>query len=405
MSDAPIPPESVIRPESLEGDPAPTKRAIRGFGSVYQRGQVWWVRYSHRGREHRESTGSERETDAWRKLKQRWKEIGRGRFVGPSEDRVTVNAILDTLVTEYATHERRSHGVLSCRLAPLRAAFGDMRGVDITAAHVESYKASRLKTPHQRRRRDPKTGALLSLTPATINRELAALRKAFRLAIEQAQLTTVPVIRLLPERNAREGFLEPATFEALARHLPDPLQDFARFAYVTGWRKGEVQTLAWSDVDRAHGRITLRRVHSKTAEPRVLTLVGELGDLIERRWQAREYTVAKDTSALSPYVFHRNGQPVGDFRKAWATACAAAGVAGTLFHDLRRSAVRNFEKAGVSQSVAMKISGHKTASVYRRYRIVDEQDIADALVRTQAARPPASSTTVTPPPAASEAKG
>jgi integrase len=201
------------------------------------------------------------------------------------------------------------------------------------------------------------------------------------------------------------GFLEPATFEALARHLPDPLQDFARFAYVTGWRKGEVQTLAWSDVDRAHGRITLRRVHSKTAEPRVLTLVGELGALIERRWQARDYPMAPETQALSPFVFHRHGQPVGDFRKAWATACAAAGVAGTLFHDLRRSAVRNFEKAGVSQSVAMKLSGHKTASVYRRYRIVDESDIADALARTQAARPPASSATITPLRPASEATG
>ena len=72
-------------------------------------------------------------------------------------------------------------------------------------------------------------------------------------------------------------------------------------------------------------------------------------------------------------------------RKAWATACTAAGVAGTLFHDLRRSAVRNFEKARVSQVVAMRISGHKTASIYRRYRIVDESDIADALARTEAA--------------------
>jgi integrase len=314
-----------------------------------------------------------------------------------------VSELLDALVTEYVTNGRRSWATLPSRLAPLRAAFADMRAVDLTGARVEEYKATRLAATS--RRRDRKTGAPRPVASATINRELAALRKAFRLGVEQERLTTIPVIKLLPERNAREGFLELATFEVLARHLPNPLQDFARFAYVTGWRKGEALTLAWSDVDRAHGRITLRRVHSKTAEPRVLTLVGELGTLIERRWHAREYPVAPETSALSPFVFHRHGQPVGDFRKAWATACAAAGVAGTLFHDLRRSAVRNFEKAGVSQSVAMKISGHKTASVYRRYRIVDESDIADALARTQAARPPASSATITPLRPASEATG
>jgi integrase len=95
-------------------------------------------------------------------------------------------------------------------------------------------------------------------------------------------------------------------------------------------------------------------------------------------------------------VFHRAGHPVGDFRKAWAAACAAAGVAGTLFHDLRRSAVRNFEKAGVSQAVVMKISGHKAASVYRRYRIVDEEDIKEALARAQDAIREAPTAMVTP---------
>lgn len=187
------------------------------------------------------------------------------------------------------------------------------------------------------------------------------------------------------ERNVREGFLERATFDAVVRALSDDLQDFARFAYLTGWRRGEVQTLGWADVDRTHGRVRLRREHSKNGEPRVLVLVGELSAVIERRWAAREYRRSNGETAISPLVFHRKGRPVGDIRKAWGNACTAAGVGGTLFHDLRRSAVRNFEKAGVSQVVAMKISGHKTASIYCRYRIVDEADIADALTRTEVA--------------------
>jgi integrase len=99
---------------------------------------------------------------------------------------------------------------------------------------------------------------------------------------------------------------------------------------------------------------------------------------------------------LADLVFHRDGRPVGSFRKAWASACKAAGVRGLLFHDLRRSAVRNFERAGVSQAVAMKITGHKTASVYRRYRIVDERDLREPLAKTEAAVAADQTATVVP---------
>jgi integrase len=103
----------------------------------------------------------------------------------------------------------------------------------------------------------------------------------------------------------------------------------------------------------------LRREHSKNGESRILPLVGELAALIDRRWPAREYQAPGGTTGLSPFVFHRNGQPIREFRKVWASACNALGVAGTLFHDLRRSAVRNMDRAGVSQSVTMALSGHK----------------------------------------------
>lgn len=134
----------------------------------------------------------------------------------------------------------------------------------------------------------------------------------------------------------------------------------------------------------------------KNGESRVLPLVGELAALIDRRWTAREYRTPDGTPALAPFVFHQDGHPLGDFRKAWATACETAGVTGTLFHDLRRSAVRNLDRAGVSQSVAMALSGHKTASVYRRYRIVAEDDLREALTRMQANVAAQPAGTVTP---------
>jgi integrase len=222
------------------------------------------------------------------------------------------------------------------------------------------------------------------------------LKRAFRLALRQKRLSTAPTIELLEEAAPRQGFLEPADFERVARRLSEALADLARFGYLSGWRKGEIRRLTWSDVDRVAGRIVLRREHSKNGEPRILPLVGELAALIERRWTAREYLSAGSTTALSPFVFHRDGQPIKDFRKGWASACDGAGVGGTLFHDLRRSAVRNMDRAGVSQSVAMALSGHKTASVYRRYRIVAEDDLREALARMQASLTARPAGTVTP---------
>ena len=82
--------------------------------------------------------------------------------------------------------------------------------------------------------------------------------------------------------------------------------------------------------------------------------------------------------ALLHWVFHRKGEPVKSMKRSWRTACEDAGVPGRLMHDLRRTAVRNLERAGVSRSVAMKMTGHKTESVYRRYAIVSEVDLREA---------------------------
>jgi integrase len=136
----------------------------------------------------------------------------------------------------------------------------------------------------------------------------------------------------------------------------------------------EISKLQWSDVDRKARVIRLRPDSSKTQEGRVLVLDDELWELVKRRWQERG-SVSR--------VFHRQGLPIGDFKKAWRTACKKAGVPGKLFHDLRRTSVRNMVRAGVPERVAMAASGHKTRSIFDRYNIVNEQDLREAMVRTR----------------------
>jgi integrase len=87
--------------------------------------------------------------------------------------------------------------------------------------------------------------------------------------------------------------------------------------------------------------------------------------------------VLKEKGTICPYVFHRPaGSPIKDFQKPWKAACEKAGYPGKLFHDFRRSAVRTLERSGVPRSTAMAMVGHKTESIYRRYAIVDEQNLS-----------------------------
>ena len=345
-------------------------RRDRGTGQIFQRGKTWWIAYYHRGEKIRESSGSEERKDAEKLLKRRLKEVGADQlgarlFVGPSAERVYVGELLDALEEDLKlggklTPQVRSH------LRPIRAAFADRRAMALTAEMVDAYIEARLA----------------SAKPSTINRGTQLLHQAFALAVERGRLAFMPKIRRLSEvGNARQGFFERADFDAVVAKLPEYLQDFARFGYIVGWRKGSIASLSFADLDDQ--AIRLRAENSKSRRGQALPLEGELAAIIERRKAARQYTRADGTVALSAYVFHRDGEPVGDFRKAWATARKLAGISGRLFHDFRRTAVRNMVRAGVPETVAMAISGHKTPSVFDRYNITSEWDIREALKRTE----------------------
>jgi integrase len=129
-------------------------------------------------------------------------------------------------------------------------------------------------------------------------------------------------------------------------------------------------------VDLQADVVRLRPELSKNREGRILPLSTPLRAVMERRMEAR--------TLESPRVFHLKGRPIGDWRRAWATACNKAGLPGKLFHDLRRTAVRNLIRAGVPERVAMSITGHKTRSIFDRYHIVNEVDTREATNRLAA---------------------
>ncbi len=345
------------------------------MGRVFKRNNSshWWISYCHRGKEYRESSGSPDRKQAGKLLKQRLREIGADRlglrcFVGPAQDRVTVDELLDALEQHYRLQEGRAAPQFLAHLRPIRAGFKGERALDITAEIVDRYISDRLAE---------------GKAPATVNRETQLLGQAFRLSVERKRVSFAPKIRRLPERNARQGFFERGELDAVMEHLPEYLQDFVCFGFLTGWRKGEIASLTWADVDRGWRAIRLRPEASKNGKGRVVGLEGDLWELIERRWAARQLS-APEGVRIVPWVFHREGDPIGDFRKAWASACEKAGLEGKLFHDLRRTAVRNMVRAGTPERVAMEISGHRTRAIFDRYNITSEQDIREAMRKTQA---------------------
>jgi integrase len=355
----------------------------RGDGRVFVRNRspFWWISYCRNGKEIRESTGlaatEKNRKKAEGRLKQRLGEIAAEKhgglaFIEPAQRRITVNELLDALEQDYKVRDKASAQFKS-HLKRIREAFGDWRAINLAAAPeaIDSYINACKEA---------------EMAPATINRGTQLLAQAYKLAIERKQLRSAPIIRHLPERNARQGFFEDADCKGIVEALPEYLRDVVHFGYITGWRKGEVASLVWADVDS--DVIRLRPENAKTGQGRSVPLtdsdgkVTEVGEIIARRRSDR--TVKTNTGEqIAAYVFHRKGQPIGDIRKAWATACKNAGLDGKLFHDLRRTAVRNMVRAGVPERVAMEISGHRTRSIFDRYNIVNERDKQDAMRRTQ----------------------
>lgn len=344
------------------------------------RGSRWWVAYyapkDGKSIEHREpalvedhglSRPARTETEAKRLLKTRRDQVGAHRtgarkFKGPGQERIDFTELLATVEKDYETRRLASLPQLRSHLAHVRNFFDGHKALAVDADEVRRFIAHR---------RDD--GA----AEASIQRELEAIRRAFSLAAADGKLTFTPVVPTLSigDTNARQGFLGRADFEALLSKVEDAdLADFITWGWWTGMRKGEIAKLTWQAFDREAWTITLPAKDAKTRKARTLAIEGPLREIIERRLKGRRLDVA--------LIFHRDGKRVAEFRKAWSTATKKAGLNGVLFHDLRRSAIRNMVRAGVDPAVAMKVSGHRTRAVFDRYNILDDADLREAMTKT-----------------------
>ena len=181
-------------------------------------------------------------------------------------------------------------------------------------------------------------------------------------------------------KPAQKGFFEHEDFLALRDALPSYLKGFVTFGYKYGWRLSEIAKLTWSQVDRTSGIVRLEVGETKNNEARTVYLDEELKAIYERQWELR-----KETMKLLPFVFlNRTGTDrIKRFDKVWEKACRDAKIGVRIFHDLRRTAVRNLVRSGVPERVAMMLSGHKTRSVFDRYNIVNDEDLKMAMLKQE----------------------
>ena len=344
------------------------------MGTIYKRknSDFYWVRYYKDGKCYRESSKSDLKSVAKELLKKREGEIQKGALPGIHFDRVKFNELAEEFLWDRKVNNK---GVKDAgyRLKQLEKHFGGMLVTRITDTHLRKYIERRLEERYIKGKL--KKGA----ANATVNRELSALKRMFNLGAQKrppkVDMAQVPHITMLVEDNVRKGFFERGDYLQLIEALPDYVKPICHFALWTGWRKQEVLGLTWDRVDLGEGIVRLEPGTTKNKKGRTVYLDEEMQTMLkDQRDRQRE------AGKITKWVFPgRDGlKRIANFYKAWEKACAEAGLGPKLFHDFRRTAVRDMVRAGISERTAMTITGHQTRSVFDRYDIVSEADLREA---------------------------
>ena len=321
----------------------------------------WHVRYTDvTGKERQVSTHETSKRKAEAELRRIEGQIERGGQVLPSSRSVRLEQLLENVITDYRISGKSSLRDLEARVdLHIVPFFNRIRAVAVTTPLIREYIALR-------QTQGAKNG--------TINRELTAIKRAFKLGTEEGILMQMPYVPMLKESAPRSGFFTDEEIAAVCRHLPAHLRPAVRFGYLTGWRKGEIAALEWRNVTT--DEVRLDPGTTKSGAGRVFPITDALRAVLD------SVKPTKKDALKTPLVFwyEKDGEiwPIGDFRKSWSTACKKAGVPGRLFHDLRRSAYRTLVRQGITERVAMDMVGWSNRGTADRYNIVAEGDLSAA---------------------------
>ena len=339
----------------------------RGEGRIWLRGPFYWIQYyDQHGRQVRESSHSGTEQVAKRLLKRRLGEREAGLLPDRASQRVTVDDLSEIFMLDYRNNGKSIRWAKDC-WDDLKRSFSGMRASHVTTDDIQKYMEKR---------------RVEGVSNATINRELSCLRRMFVLGTKctPAKVQRIPIFPdRLKEANPRTGFVDDVQYRKLCDACKDTwLRAFLAVAYSFGFRRTELLKLTVRQVNLLERTITLDPGTTKNDDGRIVRMTEEVYLLM------CECVKGKNADA---FVFcWKDGREILDFRGMWDTLIKSAGLPGLLVHDLRRSAVRNMIRRGVPEVVAMRISGHKTRSVFDRYNIVSETDLADAALKIEQGR-------------------
>jgi integrase len=373
------------------------QRKRKGEGSLFQHNGYWFYTYGYtvdgRQRKKKKCLGSiekfKTEASAWTEAKRVRNDFISDIKAGTTAPREAGSVTCGDLLTQYVAHLKAqkkpaAYGIAKCVEANIRPFFGPIRISKLETRHFEQYREMRTET----------------VSNATVDHDFAYLKSALILEYKKtpSRVVKVPHIPKSGEDNVRSGFLEFEGYEKVLPELPMSLKCLFVVAYHIGNRKGALLQLKWPQVDFKNGVIRFIRMQNRKPVPIAAPIYGDMKEWLLRQKEFRDQLFPKcepvffwypidceiDPTLKAGHGGRRNepGTPIKSFYDSWREAVRDAGFPDLLFHDLRRSAVRNMvEKVGMSEKRAMEISGHKTRSCFERYHIVSLADIQESGVK------------------------